>query len=268
MRPLALLLLVACAAEDVAPERDTTVQVIHKLGFTPIVDGLSDGFDLDGASDQCGVTDLAHPDGGDSIDNSFAALLPALDAVGGDALPELIQAAVTSGELLLLFEREVLDDGCVSTHLFRGAGAPAVGTDDFMLAGQTFDIDPEQPSAYVACGEMVDDSTYVGEGFEVRLPLQVFDESIDLTLVDGTAKIIEHEDGTLTGVLGGAVSVEEVRANVATFDGIPQELHALFGSALDVRADLLPDDTGACTHMSATLSFEAVPAFIYEDSPR
>lgn len=271
-RLLPWLLLAACAPEELAGD-DSSVLVVRTLAFVPAAEGVSPGFDLDdavstaGGASGCGIADMASPDGTPGIDNSFALLLPALELVGADALPELVQAAVTSGELLLLLETVPRDATCTELHVMRGAGAPLVGSDSLILPGQTFDVDPEAPASHVACAQ-VDETTIDAEGVSIRLPLVVFDEFIDLTMRHGRMRTERQPDGTVTGVLAGAVSAQEIKDNVATFDGLPDELFALIETTMDARADLDPEDTGTCTDVSVVLSFEAVPAFLYEDTER
>lgn len=259
-----LLILAACQAE--APV-ESSVMLIRQLAFEPIVDGVTRGFNLDDADEQCNVPDYTSPDGEAGIDNSFAALLPSINAVGGDALPELLQASVTDGELLLLLEQTPLEDGCTQLSILRGKGKPALGGDGLILPGQTFDVDLTQPHSFIDCAD-ADETSLEGRDYTVRLPLTVFDESIDLTLLGGAMRMEMGEDHNARGIISGGVSVSNLQENVASFDGIPQALHDLFGTALNTNADLLPDDTGACTQLSVVMGFEATPAFIFEDAAR
>jgi hypothetical protein len=66
-----------------------------------------------------------------------------------------------------------------------------------------------------------------------------------------------------TGMIGGGVSVAELAENIYGFDAIPEELETGVVAAVELSADLAPDDGGACTQISVTLAYEAVPAVLY-----
>jgi hypothetical protein len=243
----------------------------RQLFFVSATDGVSDGFDLDGVvtadgdGTGCGVPDYVDAAGDPGIDNSFAALLDVILAVGGQAVPALVQNAVLSGELLLLFEVGTEQaDGCRTIDVVRGSDAPAIGTDGVILPGQTFGVDRSKPAGHVDCARRQDDGSLVGSGLALRLPLHVFDETIDLTLNDGDVRLVEGADGIWTGVVGGGVSTAEVAANVHGFDAIPESLVSAIDVALQSRGDL-DGPEGACSRMSTTIGFEAVPAFLFPD---
>jgi hypothetical protein len=65
--------------------------------------------------------------------------------------------------------------------------------------------------------------------------------------------------------MGGGVSVQEVKDNVATLDGIGDEIPAMIESILDINADLAPDSFGNCTQMSVAFHFTAATAFYFSD---
>ena len=94
----------------------------------------------------------------------------------------------------------------------------------------------------------------------------MFDETIDLTLLDGRLILQPVEGGGWTGVVGGGVSVAELSANVLGFDAIPEELEQGVVSAVELTADLAPDESGDCQQLSVTIGFDAVPAFLYPDA--
>ena len=91
----------------------------------------------------------------------------------------------------------------------------------------------------------------------------MFDETIDLTLVDGRMLLVPDGD-VFTGMIGGGVSVAELADNIFGFDAIPEELETGVVAAAELSADLAPDEGGACTQISVTLAYEAVPAFLVE----
>ena len=99
------------------------------------------------------------------------------------------------------------------------------------------------------------------------MPLQFLNASFDFPLNNGAVRYDLHEDGTMSGVLAGGIGVQylvDLLNNEA--GGVDDSLAALFESLLPVLADLEPDETGTCTRLSATLAFEAVPVFVYEDT--
>lgn len=279
MRTLLLLALVGATAckpeptDTVTPDpEEPDVVLARALEFAGGADGISEGFDLDNAvtargdNTGCGIQDYTSPDGTPGIDNAFASLMPVITATGGQALPDLVQNAVTSGELLLLFAMAPEDaDGCIPIEVARGGSAPMIGTNGLILPGQTFEVDRTQPSANVTCAHKQADGSVMGSGLTLRLPLHVFDETIDLSMTNGTVSLTDHGDGTWRGVVSGGVSTAEVNENVQGFDAVPSALVGAIGAALNQIADLAPDAGGTCQQMSTTIVFEGVPAFLFPD---
>lgn len=288
MRSILLLpLIVACAEPDASTdavdsdpevrEPEATVVLMSQVGFVGAEGTESDGFDLDdvvtagGDPTGCGKPDATATDGTPGIDNAFGSLLPIIASLGGAALPSLVQNEVLSGELLLILELDgVLDapvDTCVPGRLVRGFGAPALSTDGVILPGQTFDTDPEESTSELSCVVRRADGSVEADDVSFRLRLNVFDESIDLSMLDGKVRMWPTEAGW-SGMIGGGISVAEITTNVLGFDAIPESLELGVVSAVEINADLLPDPNGVCTRLSATLSFDAVPAFLFEDAVR
>lgn len=283
-----LLLLVAagaCAPADDdsgdsdsdVPAEEPMVMLASRVGFIASTGSTSEGFDLDGrvsdgsAAADCGKSDLVAPDGTEGIDNAFGGLLPLIASLGGAALPDLVQNSVLSGELLILVEMSryatAVPGECFPARVVRGAGLPALGTDGVILPYQTFEIDPEQDVSELPCMELQDDGSFVADGLSLRLKMNVFDESIDLTAADGRIRIEPTDDGAWKGLIGGAVSVAEITTNVLGFDAIPESLEQGVVSAVELNADLAPDPNGVCTQVSVTLDFDAVPAFLFAEEP-
>lgn len=281
---LLLLLAGACgpadedvADTDVAPNEEPMVMLASRVGFIASGDGTSEGFDLDGrvsdgsAPADCGRTDLVAPDGTPGIDNAFGGLLPIIASLGGAALPDLVQNSVLSGELLILVEMSryatAVPGECFPARVVRGAGAPALGTDGSILPYQTFEIDPEQDVSELPCVQLQEDGSFVADGLELRLKMRVFDESIDLTAGNGRIQVFPVGDDQWRGLIGGGVKVSEITTNVLGFDAIPETLEQGVVSAVELNADLAPGPDGACTEVSVTLDFDAVPAFLFTDEP-
>jgi hypothetical protein len=77
-----------------------------------------------------------------------------------------------------------------------------------------------------------------------------------LTLRDARVRFHFEAYELTGGVLGGALSVEEVIAAWSSPD-VPE---SLVRSVLEGQADLAPDAGGYCRDISAALVFEAIPA--------
>jgi len=277
--PLTHLTVAAAAAISVSGCQPTaaepTVALVSELYFAAEdPDGVSAGFDLDErTSDEadaggCGIADLESPEGGLGIDNSFASVLPALELTEGVAVQALIQAAINSGELLLMFEIDGLEQwspgDCLGLSVLRGTGPPNLGSNDRVLGGQTYDRDPEAPQHTIECAEITG-STLQGTPFAYRLPLQIFDEYIDLTLLDGVIEIDMLGIGEYRGRFGGGVNVQEVKDNMAMIDGVGDEVRSLIDTVLSTRADLQPDAAGICQQISVVFEFTAVSAYLFEE---
>src|SRR5687768_14774767 len=156
---LALVLLAGCAnetkqcrTEHVEPQ----TWVMREIRFVRQVDGVSDGFDLDGVDgglEGCGIADFTSPDGVPGVDNAFARMIPALELTEAAAVEPLIQDAINSGQLLLLVELAGVDDTaedeCVDVGLMRGAGEALVGGDVLLVSGQTLEVDASVEPAWV-----------------------------------------------------------------------------------------------------------------------
>ena len=102
------------------------------------------------------------------------------------------------------------------------------------------------------------------DSFGMRLPLSIFDESLDVTLIDGRLELHRGDDGSYRGIFAGGVSTAEIRTNVALLDGIGDEIPLILETAMDTRADLVPDANGFCSRISVGLTFEAVSAYLFD----
>lgn len=250
-------------------EGPTRAFVVRDIRFARAVDGVSDGFDLDGSgsdSPACGPDDYASPDGEPGIDNAFAGLLPALELTEARTMEDIIAASVRSGELLILLELGDVDDGehdaCVDVSLRRGSGSPLIGNDGEILPGQTFaEMDGVAPSA-VEGVPLVDGSAEAGP-VTLDLPVNIFEYAYDFTLLGGRVRVDLRPDGTATGVLAGGLPLDTL-LQVAGNPDVDPDLLPLIEGLLGSAADLAPDADGACTQLSMTFTFEAVPAFLHD----
>jgi len=252
---------------------DTQAFVITSMAFTREQSaGVLEGFDLDGiesaAGDAqgCGHADYAGPSGETGIDNAFAALVDVLESIGAGAVEGLIEDAINSGELLILLELEAvddpLDDSCVDMSLYRGMGIPLLDTNGNIQMDQTFAVDPEQRTSF-AEGGSITDGTFEITGVQVFLPVQILDEFLEFDLVGGAIRVSWQEDGTVAGQLAGGVSVASLAGQIGAISDIGG-LQDVVPPLLEQAADLWPDESGACTHLSIGFDITARPAFVAE----
>lgn len=251
----------------------TQVALIHQLTFARASeDGVSHGFDLDGQDSRAGdsagcfIADYVSPDGDPGIDNAFARLMPALELTEAQAVEPLIQETINSGQLLLFFELEDLDDPrsdpCVNLTLLRGKGAPVVGNDR-IVSGQTFERDAETFSSRVE-GVRLEDGTLVAGPLTLELPVTVFAVDLLFVLQDAMVRLDLREDGAYWGYLAGGLALEDILA-VAREENVDPDLAGILEGLLALNADLAPNDAGECTQISVTLEFAGVSAFFFED---
>lgn len=272
-----LALLLACGeAEQAEPDTcepggESLAFLMSRVTLVRAEDGVSEGFDLDGRSstsgdDQgCGIEDYQSPDGEEGIDNALAELLPLLDATEAVALEPLIADAIQSGQLMLAVElsevQDTSEDACVDLDIVQGTGAPLVGTDDVVLAGQTI----ERAPGSVASGQGLPlvAGAVTARPVDLAVNFYVLDALVDLAMVEGAIRIELHQDGTASGLFAGGVDVAELFAFIDGA-GIDQSLTDTLEILLQSTADLAPDETGACTRLSVTFAFEAVAVWFYE----
>lgn len=282
-----LLAITACDGDPTALQTDTgpdlgecgDPQAIHsvvvtQLAFTQIAsDGSINGFDLDGTASAagdpvgCGHADRTGSDGRSGVDSAFATLVPVLEGLGAGAVEGLIQAAIDSGELLLLVEITHLDDWeqdtCADVSVHRGEGTPIIGTDGTILVDQTFALSSEVPSTH-ASGGVVQDGAFEIQGVEITLPVQILDVFLTFTMPTGAIHMELADDGTVTGFIAGGVPVEQITSQIGAISDIG-DLSTVIPPLIEAAADLYPDDTGACTALSLGFDIAGKPAFVFED---
>lgn len=281
-----LVLITACGepdpvVDDELPalasctEGESATALLSSLRFVRPEEGISDGFDLDGAvttsgaASGCGVEDFTDALGQTGIDNAFANLLPALEATEAGAVEPLIQAAINEGGLQVVVRwRGINDpenDTCVTFDTFGGAGEVFVGTQDRLLPYQTIDVDPEAVVATVPDGTLAGGVLEAGP-FELLVPFRVLDADINLRLLDARMRLAPVGDGVYAGVIGGGVDIAEVVTTLEPL-GIDRGVIALLEALLAPMADLSPDEGGTCRRLSVSLAFEAVAVYLFPESP-
>lgn len=270
---LPLLLTIGCtapsahdddtdAASGAATEWVGAMDVLDFARATP--DGVARGFDLDGVDGACGFNDYVDPDGRPGIDNVFATLLPLMEQVGGAAFEDLIQGTVDSGEFLLVVRVRQKGTECAGLDVFRASEPPLVGADGHLLTGQTLPVRDGGPLLTTECATYEDEHTVVARGLSLPLSLSIFQVPIHLTLELASLRIHLNDDGTGSGEAGGAISVDDLWSQIGDVGGIGTQLLGVLETVLFQKADISLDGGATCTHMSATLAFEAQTVFIYE----
>ena len=250
------------------------IGAISKMVFGRATDdGISPGFNLDGEVTElgdptgCGIPDFVSPRGEAGIDNALARLIPALEQTEAQAVEGILQQQINSGELVLVFEifgiDDPVEDDCVSFSLMRAMGTPLLGTDGFLLSGQTFDLDPTQ--APLDFDEQVITSGQLTVSpIEIVLPFTVFDANLMVEVHDATLQVELQEDGSFVGTLGGGLDTAYI-IQIAREENVDPELEPLLEGLMAAAADLEPDDEGDCTQISISLELEAIPAFYFDD---
>ncbi len=272
-KPAPVLTAAACAGEPTCGEA-TQVYVADYFGFAAKnSDGTLPGFDLDGLdsakkeSSGCYVEDLDSPDGDEGVDNQIGALLSTLPVQISSILPAAIDQAIKNGDLLFLIE--VLKPGSLESStptglVFRyGTGEPLLGTDRQMLPGQTFELDPDFALGHV---EGVSGQANMIEGgpLDLRFRMLFISTPVEFTFRKVKLRMEKNDDGTLSGIFGGMITMEDLLGVLGLLGGddtaLRETLEALFPSLADIRNP----ETGECDAISGALEFRAVPAFIFD----
>ncbi len=285
--PWTLGLVVACeGGDDATLDTDSDPQdlaqrtceggtprsfIVTDIRFVRATDNVSEGFDLDGSAESgdpsigCGVEDQVGPDGQQGIDNSFSRLLPILELTEASAAEEVISENIKEGNILLMsrvtgLDDEVSDD-CVTMEILQGLGAPLVGADGRLVAGQTFAQDVD--GTYVSFDGTIEDGVAFGTGAALTIPISILNAQLNIGIVNAAMRMELDDDRGFVGMLAGGVDVEDLLEQV-TSQGVNDEVLNLVRPVLAQATDLEPNAEGICTRMSVTLKVEAVEAFVYE----
>jgi len=264
------LLLAACSIEPIVQYGVATDLLISRADDL----GVSSGFDLDDVTSSaddttgCGIADYVSELGEPGVDNAIARLIPILEQTEAIVAEALIHQAINNGELLLLFKMSrsgdsPLDDEGVTLSVLRGEGEPLVGTNDQLLSGQTFDIDPTVNSASQdSLG--LENGQITAADLTLEIPLEIFDAKLNAVLEGASVRVFWTEDGRFSGYMGGSMdymAIVDMAMNSNVDPTLAASLPIIFGANAD-----LPSTTGVpCSHISFTFTFEGVSAFVYED---
>lgn len=248
--------------------------VAQELLISRAEEGVSAGFNLDGETSSegggtgCGIADYDGPNGENGVDNAIARLVPALELTEAIAAEDLILQAINSGELLVLFrlsglDEDPADDSCVSLDVLRGNAEPIIGSDGFIVSGQTFDINAEVDQAS-ATNLVLEDNVVVAHGLHLEVPLNIFDASLNAVLEDASVRVEWDEDGNISGYFGGSLDYWSI-VDMALNSNVDATLAATLPTLFGINADMAPDSSGECTRISFTFTFEGKSAFLFED---
>lgn len=273
--------LPACMATPAGPADDCVAtgpirsSLVRQLGFArQEPEGISEGFDLDRrVSDRsdaiaCGRADFTSPGGTPGIDNQIARLVPLVEMqAGGVSLDDILETAINNGQMLLAVELEDLDDErndpCVTVQFRPLMGTPSLGTDGLIEIGQTFDARTDGVISRIEGARLVDGVLDAGPA-ELSLPVTILDASFILHVHDALVHIVIDEEGNFSGAFGGGVDIAEM-ITISQSLNVPSDLMGAVMLLLNNNADLARDEaTNRCGQISATLLFEAVPAFVYD----
>jgi hypothetical protein len=281
MRAIALVvLLVGCTAtaepppgpracESREPER---AGLVRSLRFEVAEGGVTEGFDVDesvgppAAATSCRARDYRDPDGRVGIDNQLTILVPTLESmVGEGTLDSLLQGAINNGQLLLAVSLEgvddPIDDDCVAISVRVLRGTPLLGTDGFLLDGQTLEVDPTAPVGRYEGAALRGGVAETG-AFELSLPIQILNAQFVVDLHHARVRVEMHEDGSMHGVIAGGISNAMMIEIARGIENLPPDLVDMVAGFIQAIADLDPDASGTCTAFSASMVFDAAPGFV------
>jgi hypothetical protein len=246
------------------------ITVAHTVNFAVANDdGTSEGFDLDGRispdndGKTCGHGDYLGMNGEEGIDNQSSVLFDAVRQVTEASLEELIRIAINEGNLLLMFEMSGIDDmqndDCVDLDIFQGKGDALVGTDDFILPNQTFELDLDKPSAHIDCAR-IEDGVLTAGPFDGSIYLSILRVEAELHLHGARIRAQIGKDGIKSLVLGAGIETAELHSIIdqSMDHKIIETGHFLVDRLADMAAD-----GNVCTQISSTLLVDAKPAFLF-----
>lgn len=235
-----------------------------------IEDGVSLGFDLDDRvsadrdSATCGHADMLDPDGNVGIDNNASVLFEAINNLTEASIEGLIRLGINEGRLLMGFQLFGVDDyendDCVDVEIFQAKGVPFVGTDEFILPGQTFDIDEDLPRTSIQCAKIRDGVLYAGP-FDGFLYVSILGVDVNLSLSQAKFAAELDKNGISSIVLGAGIDRDEMHSVIEqTNDRTVSDIgHFL----VDTLADM-GSDGNRCQRMSATVLIETTNAFLFD----
>lgn len=260
---IALLALLGCdggAEEASCSVGEASHYVISELTFARRVDGVVQGFDLDGTdAATCGHEDLVSPQGATGIDNNFSALVPLLESTEAVAAESLVKQSIAAGELMITISVDGLEDwdtdDCVDFTLGRAGGVPLVAPDGVVLADQT--LAPHPTIASVAVQGHTDADRLYAEGLSFNLPLDILNAELDFIVTDGAFWVQRRYDGAITGVMAGQIPIRQITEILERDDVNLQEFVPLVQNVADIEGE-----DGTCDGLSLAFEFTALPVYL------
>jgi hypothetical protein len=140
------------------------------------------------------------------------------------------------------------------------------GADGRTLAYQTVELyDGAVESTSTSCesnGEC--GLSAAGDDLTIEFTFITQEIRIDLSTWQGDFEIAD--DGTLTGMVGGAVALDGVMDIVEGLGGCGDEpIREVLEPLLPNFADVFPDDDGQCTGISVAVRIEALPVYLFDE---
>lgn len=254
----------ADTAADTGEPADVRALVFSALPLARARGEVADGLDLDGEttvegdSTGCGVVDYTSPAGARGIDNSFATILPALEAEATVPVDDGVPDAIHAGELLDVLVLEGFEGDEPRVTLVKAAGTPSLGADGELEWSQTLEQNaaaPEQAATEVT----FDGRTLTAGPFDVGFPVEVRHVEMDLALGGVFVRLTLRDDGSADGVIGGQLDVTRFVFLADAGNG-----HATTSVEDTVlpAADMAPGEDGVCGFLSVALDATAVPVHL------
>jgi hypothetical protein len=240
-------------------------------------DGTVAGFDLDGIDsaeggfDGCYAKDHVSPDGDTGVDNQLGAVLASLPPQILEIVPAILQASINNGGLLLLMEWVDLSlpdkqgDDKEGVVFRQGGGTPLLGTDGNLLPHQTFVLDDDYLLGLGGNLRTIDGGREAGP-LTMRFRMQFLGTPVGLTFHKVRLRLKTADDGSLHGVIGGSVTIEDVLEMLSLLGGDDTELREVLKAAFPPLADIRDLESGECTEISAALNVRFIPAFIQAET--
>lgn len=252
-----------------------------------------DGFNLDGRvsrsdfpeADECAHDDSTGPNGEPGVDYSFLQIIDNEDAredgkyvFGGFRKGQLVDGviggAVKNGSMTILLQVQDLDDPLndddVVVQFFGSEDAPALGTDNSVLAGATLGIHPDSRFHSGEVQGAVVDGVLIAGPLQLRFPVDIMIVRDELLLHDGWLRV-QLGDGTFEGTVSGYWDVANIRdiigtpttdnGNAANFTIEQFEAGMAEFADGDYNAE-----TGLCMSFSTVFQLRGVQAFLVRNS--
>ncbi len=249
-------------------------QLDFGFSLTKEEEGVSYGFDIDnkisdGEGSSCDDlhADAVSTDGRQGIDNQAGGLIRGL---GNEVeiVASLAQDAINDGGVLYLVEIANYDgpgDNKVDLRVVRSGTVPLLGTDNFLLSGQSYAVHTGE-DAYMGSfkNASIENGTVRAGPFDMLFPISILDAVETLHIKDTYIEFKLADDGSYTnGIVGGGLVIDDIlyiTRNYAVGNSVRQAVEFLIPNL----ADLGPDDNGDCQQLSIALRFKAKQGFLLE----